>query len=66
MFELGVYGSLTSSIDMYIKSLASNIKRQLELILSPKSYRLMTGLSLYKCVLTIIRLSRFLSLRLLY
>ncbi|KAF5930891.1 hypothetical protein HYC85_031764 [Camellia sinensis] len=33
---------------MFIKSSISNIKLQLGLILSPKNYNLMTGLSLYK------------------
>ncbi|KAL7211168.1 hypothetical protein ACSBR2_014113 [Camellia fascicularis] len=33
---------------MFIRSSVSNIKLQLGLILSPKNYNLMTGLSLYK------------------
>ncbi|CAL5438355.1 unnamed protein product [Camellia sinensis] len=35
-------------LDMFIRSSISNIKLQLGLILSPKNYNLMTGLSLYK------------------
>ncbi|KAF5962088.1 hypothetical protein HYC85_003297 [Camellia sinensis] len=37
---------------MFIGSSISNIKLQLGLILSPKNYNLMTGLSLYKWVLS--------------
>ncbi|KAI7986376.1 hypothetical protein LOK49_LG14G00909 [Camellia lanceoleosa] len=37
---------------MYIRSSVSNIKLQLELILSPKNYKLMAGLSHYKWVLS--------------
>ncbi|KAF5932891.1 hypothetical protein HYC85_029062 [Camellia sinensis] len=39
---------------MFIRSSVSNIKLQLGLILSPKNYNLMTGLSLYKWVVSCI------------
>ena len=44
---------------MFIKSSISNIKLQLGLILSPKNYNLMTGLSLYKWVLSSISILLF-------
>ncbi|KAF5929912.1 hypothetical protein HYC85_000070 [Camellia sinensis] len=44
---------------MFIRSSISNIKLQLGLILSPKNYNLMTGLSLYKWVLSSISVLLF-------
>ncbi|KAF5951222.1 hypothetical protein HYC85_009166 [Camellia sinensis] len=49
-------------LDMYIRSSVSNIKLQLGLILSPKNYKLMTGLSLYKWIWDTAGQERFQSL----